>query len=68
MSYMYQIAFGPMDPIWMVHAVWGQNCHEIIICHRDALDCGIKAPQMWPYKRFFILQQGLYELCVPNIP
>ena len=29
-----------MDPIWMVHTGWGQTCHEIIICHRDALDCG----------------------------
>ena len=40
MSYMYQIALGPTDPIWLVHTVEGPNCHKLMIFRREALDCG----------------------------
>ena len=59
MSYMNQIALGPTDPIWLVHTVWGPNCHKSIICYRDAIDCGNEGT---PNLKFFYLQRGQYWL------
>ena len=33
---VYQISLWPREPILLLHTVQGLDCHEIIICQRDA--------------------------------
>ena len=65
MSYMYQIALGATDPIWLVHTVHGSNYHKIVICHRDAFDCGDEGTPNLAIYTIFHSTAGVKELCVP---
>ena len=65
---LYQAAYRPTDPIWMVHTVSGPNCHKILICHRDALVCGNEGTQnLAIYAIFYSTAGGIWAL-VSNSP
>ena len=66
MSYMYQIALGPTDPIRLVHTVWGPNCHKSIICQRDAIDCGNEGTQTWKMFTCRVVSTGYWRQNNPD--
>ena len=66
MSYMYQIALGPTDPIWLVHTIWGPNCHKSIICQRDAIDCGNEGTQTWKLFSCRVVGTGYWQKNNPD--
>ena len=63
-----QNTLGPTDLIWLVHTLWGPNCHEIIICHGDVLDCGNEGTPNLAIYASFNSTAGVYVLYVRNSP
>ena len=61
---VYQIALWPRDPILLVHTVQDLDCHEIIICQRDAFVSGNQGtPKLAIYATVHSTIEGMQPVC-----
>ena len=66
-TYVYQIALWPREPILLVHRVEGPDCHKFIICQRDAFVSGNQGtPNLCHIRQYSFHNRG-YVTCVYQI-